>query len=121
MPTKITKPSRIEAAGNKPKIIEEYIGHVNSGTGEISIAQMTSPQGWVEPAQTPEFNEYTLVLSGTLKVSSVNGDLLIKAGEAVIAHKGEKVQYSTPFEGGARYIAVCLPAFSPDIVHRDEN
>ena len=121
MPTKITKPSRIEAAGNKPKIIEEYIGHVNSGTGEISIAQMTSPQGWVEPAQTPEFNEYTLVLSGTLKVSSVNGDLLIKAGEAVVAHKGEKVQYSTPFEGGARYIAVCLPAFSPDIVHRDEN
>ena len=119
MPTKITKPSRVEAVGNKPKIIEEYIGRVNSGTGDISIARMNSPRGWVEPAQTPEFDEYTLVLNGTLKVTSGSSDLLINAGEAVIAHKGEKVQYSTPFEGGAEYIAVCLPAFSPDIVHRD--
>ncbi len=121
MPTKITKPSRVEAAGNKPKIIEEYIGRVNSGTGEVSIAQMTSPQGWVEPAQTPEFNEYTLVLSGTLKITSDGEDMLISVGEAVITHKGEKVQYSTPFEGGARYIAICLPAFSPEIVHRDDG
>jgi len=118
---KIEKPSIIEAAGNKPKIIEEFIGRVNSGTDELSMARMTSPEGWVEPGQKPEFNEYTIVLKGMLQVKTREKIADINAGEAVIVPAGEWVQYSTPEAGGAEYIAVCLPAFSPGIVHRDEN
>lgn len=119
MPTLIDNPTRIEAAGNKPKIIDEHIGRVNSGTGAVSVAHMTSPAGWVEPGQTPEFDEYTLVLSGTLRVSSRSGDLDVRAGQAVIAHAGEWIRYSTP--EGADYISVCIPAFSPASVHRDSE
>jgi quercetin dioxygenase-like cupin family protein len=118
MATHIPKPSIIEAAGNKPKRIEEYIGRVNSRSTAVSIARMTSPPGWVEPGQTPEFDEYTVVLSGTLRVTTREAAIDVRAGEAVIAHAREWVQYSTP--DGAEYIAVCLPAFSPEIVHRDE-
>lgn len=117
MPTLIAKPTRIEAAGNKPKIIDEHIGRVNSGTPVVSVAHMTSPAGWVEPGQTPEFDEYTLVLKGTLRVSHRDGALDVHAGQAVIAHAGEWIRYSTP--DGADYIAICLPAFSPSTVHRD--
>ena len=120
MPTKITSPSIITSAGNKPKKIEEFIGRVNSKTGSVSVARMTSPSGWVEPGQKPEFDEYTVVLKGTLVVKTENETLEIKAGEAVIAEKGSWVQYGTPGPEGAEYIAVCLPAFSPDTVHRDE-
>lgn len=116
---RIAKPTRIQAAGNKPKIIEEFIGRVNSSTGEVSIARMTSPGGWIEPGQTPEFDEYTLVLRGVVRVTSKSGVTDVHAGEAVIAPRGEWVQYSTPEADGAEYIAVCLPAFAPDIVHRD--
>lgn len=119
MLTKIEKPTIIEAAGNKPKIIEEFIGRVNSKTGDISIAKMTSPGGWVEPGQTPEFDEYTIVLKGMLRVTSKDSVIDVHTGEAIIAHKGEWIQYSTPGEEGAQYIAVCIPAFSPDTVHRD--
>lgn len=115
----IKNPSVIEAAGNKPKIIQEFIGNVNSKTNEISIARMQSPQGWVEPGQTPEFDEYTVVLEGCLHVKTKNAVYEVKAGSAIIIEKGEWVQYSTPKEG-AEYITVCLPAFSPDTVHRDE-
>ena len=120
MPTLIPKPTRIEAAGNKPKLIDEHVGRVNSGTGEISIAHMRSPGGWVEPGQTPEFDEFTVVLKGMLRVRHRGGTLDVQAGQAVIAHKGEWVQYSTPLAEGAEYIAVCLPAFSPQTVHRNE-
>ncbi|MCP5049287.1 MAG: cupin domain-containing protein [bacterium] len=120
MSIKIDQPTIIKAAGNKPKRIEEFIGHVNSGTGDVSVAKMTSPSGWVEPGQTPEFDEYTVVLKGTLKVETKEGVKDISAGEAVITHKGEWVRYSTPGPEGAEYIAVCLPAFSPNTVHRDE-
>lgn len=119
LPIKIQSPTVIKAAGNKPKVIEEYIGHVNSKTGAVSIARMKSPPGWVEPGQTPEFDEYTVVLKGMLRVKSKEEILDIHAGEAVIAHKGQWVQYSTPGPGGAEYIAVCLPAFSSETVHRD--
>jgi mannose-6-phosphate isomerase-like protein (cupin superfamily) len=119
MPKKIEKPTIIKAAGNKPKVIEEYVGRVNSGTEILSIARMKSPGGWKEPRQKPEFDEYTVVLKGTLKVDSERGSLKIHAGEAVMTQAGEWVQYSTPGQDGAEYIAVCLPAFSPDIVHRD--
>lgn len=119
MPTLISKPTRIQAAGNKPKLIDEMIGRVNSRTSSLSIAHMRSPGGWVEPGQTPEFDEYTYVLKGMLKVESKEGTLEVHAGQAVITHRGEWVQYSTPHEEGAEYIAVCLPAFSPDTVHRD--
>lgn len=119
MPTFINGPTRIEAAGNKPKIIEEYIGRVNSKTEELSVAHMKSPGGWVEPGQTPEFTEYTLVLRGELQVTSKEGTRTVRVGQAVITHPGEWVQYSTPGDEGAEYIAVCLPAFSPDSVHRD--
>ena len=119
MPTLIKSPSIIEAAGNKPKIIEEYFGRVNSKTSEVSIAKMTSPQGWVEPGQKPEFDEYTVVLKGTLRVKTERETIDVKAGTAILTKKGEWIQYSTPFEGGAEYIAVCLPAFSPDTVNRD--
>jgi mannose-6-phosphate isomerase-like protein (cupin superfamily) len=119
MPTKLGGPKRIEAAGNKPKIIDEYIGRVNSGTQEISIAHMRSPSGWREPGQTPEFEEFTVVLRGMLRVEHQGGALDVGAGEAVIAHPGEWVRYSTPGVDGAEYIAVCVPAFSPGTVHRD--
>jgi mannose-6-phosphate isomerase-like protein (cupin superfamily) len=120
MPLKISSPSIITAAGNKPKKIEEFIGRVNSRTSSVSIARMTSPSGWVEPGQKPEFDEYTVVLKGTLKVQTKKETLEINSGEAVLVNKGEWVQYSTPGPEGAEYIAICLPAFSPDTVHRDE-
>jgi ethanolamine utilization protein EutQ len=119
MPTLICQPTRIESAGNKPKIIEEYVGRVNSSTAGISIARMRSPEGWEEPGQTPEFDEYTVVLRGTLRVQHTSGQLDVTAGQALIAHRGEWVRYSTPFADGAEYIALCLPAFSPETVHRD--
>jgi len=119
MPKIISTPTRITAAGNKPKIIEEFIGRVNSGESRLSIAQMRSPGGWVEPGQTPEFDEFTVVLKGALRVTHKAGVLDVKAGQAVITHAGEWVQYSTPDSDGAEYIAVCLPAFSPQTVHRD--
>lgn len=119
MPTLISRPTRIEAAGTKPKIIEEYIGRVNTRTTGVSVAHMRSPEGWEEPGQTPEFDEYTYVLQGTVRVQHKGGALDVVAGEAVITKSGEWVRYSTPFSGGAEYIAVCLPAFSPDTVHRD--
>jgi len=117
VPTLIAAATRIEAAGNKPKIIQEHIGRVNSQTEAISVARMSSPPGWAEPGQTPEFDEYTLVLSGTLRVRHKAGEMDVRAGQAVIAHAGEWVQYSTP--EGAEYVAICLPAFSPATVHRD--
>ena len=120
MPMIINKPSIIEAAGNKPKIIEEYIGRVNSKTSSVSIAKMTSPEGWTEPGQKPEFDEYTIVLKGKINVKVDDKNYEVEAGQAIITHAGEWVQYSTPEPGGAEYVAVCLPAFSPDIVHRDE-
>ncbi len=114
----IAQPTKITAAGNKPKIIEEFIGRVNSGTPDLSIARMRSPSGWLEPAQVPEFDEYTLVLSGMLQVETKNGVHQVNPGQAIIATKGEWIRYSTPGEQGAEYIAVCLPAFSPETVHR---
>ena len=119
MPTLIDRPARIEAAGNKPKLIDEFIGRVNSGTAAASMAHMRSPGGWQEPGQTPEFDEFTIVLRGMLRVEHRGGALDVRAGQAVIAHKGEWVRYSTPEVEGAEYIAVCVPAFSPDTVHRD--
>ncbi len=119
MAVHITKPSVITAAGNKPKRIEEFIGRVNSGTSAVSIARMKSPEGWIEPGQTPAFDEYTVVLAGTLRVETKTAVYDVRAGEAIIAAKGEWIRYSTPAPGGAEYIAVCLPAFSPDSVHRD--
>lgn len=120
MPTPILAPTRVEAAGNKPKLIDEYIGRVNSGTDAVSVAHMRSPGGWQEPGQTPRFDEFTLVLRGTLRVEHRAGAMDIRAGQAVIAHAGEWVRYSTPDADGAEYIAVCLPAFSPQTVQRDE-
>ena len=120
MPTLIAQPTRIQAAGNKPKLIDEYIGRVNSKTSATSVAHMRSPGGWVEPGQTPEFDEFTIVLKGMLRVETKEGALDVKAGQAVIAHAGEWVRYSTPQDEGAEYIAVCLPAFSMESVHRDE-
>ena len=121
MPTLISQPTRIQAAGNKPKLIDEYIGRVNSKTSGVSVAHMRSPQGWVEPGQKPEFDEFTIVLKGMLRVSHKSGVIDVQAGQAVIAHAGEWVRYSTPEEGGAEYIAVCLPAFAMETVHRDEG
>jgi mannose-6-phosphate isomerase-like protein (cupin superfamily) len=121
MPTFIDKPTRIEAAGNKPKLIEEYVGRVNSRTEGISVARMRSPGGWVEPGQRPDFDEYTVVLRGVLRVEHESGAIDVAAGQAIITHKGEWVRYSTPGEDGAEYVAVCLPGFSPDTVHRDES
>ena len=115
----ITAPTVIQAAGNIPKIIEEFVGLVNSKTAAVSIARMKSRAGWAEPGQTPEFDEYTVVLSGTLRVETRSGAVEVKAGQAVIAPKGEWVRYGTPCAEGAEYIAVCLPAFSPDAVRRD--
>ncbi len=120
MPTLIATPTRITAAGNKPKLIEEYIGRVNSKTAAVSMAHMRSPAGWVEPGQRPEFDEYTLVLRGCLRVEHAEGALEVRAGQAVIAHASEWVRYSSPEAEGAEYVAVCLPAFSPATVHRDD-
>jgi mannose-6-phosphate isomerase-like protein (cupin superfamily) len=120
--TKIIKrPTEIKAHGNKPKIIQEFIGRINSNTENASIAKMSSPEGWIESGQTPEFDEYTVVLNGTLRVKTTKESFDVKAGEAFVASKGEWVQYSTPYSGGAEYVAVCVPAFSPELVHRDEN
>ena len=119
MTRKIEQPTVVPAEGTEPKIIEEYVGRVSSGGASVSIARMTSPQGWVEPAQTPEFDEYTLVLAGTLVVEHDGGRLEIRAGEAVHTKAGESVRYSTPEPGGADYVAVCLPAFAPETAHRD--
>ena len=120
MPQFIEAPSIIKAVGNKPKIIEEYFGRVNSKSENISIARMKSPQGWVEPGQTPAFDEYTLIIRGTLKVSSAESEMILNEGQSVLVRAGEWVQYSSPNEGGAEYVAICLPAFSPELVHRDE-
>lgn len=117
MPTLIAQPTRVQAAGSKPKVIEEFVGRVNSNTEALSVAHMQSPEGWVEPGQTPEFDEYTFVLKGVLRVTHKGGYLDVRSGQAVIAHRGEWVQYSTP--EGAEYVAICLPAFSPKTVHRD--
>ena len=117
----IEQPTRIQAAGNKPKLIEEFIGRVNSGTAQVSIALMRSPGGWQEPGQTPEFDEYTLVLRGLLRVETRQGTVEVKAGQAVITSRGEWIRYSTPGPEGAEYLAVCLPAFSPETVHRDRT
>ncbi len=119
MPTLIAAPTRVEAAGNKPKLIDEYVGRVNSGTEAASVAHMRSPGGWQEPGQTPEFEEFTVVLKGMLLVEHRGGAMEIRPGQAVITHRGEWVRYSTPEPDGAEYIAVCLPAFSVDTVHRD--
>lgn len=119
MATLIAKPTVIEAAGNKPKVIEEFIGRVNSKSDAVSVARMKSPSGWVEPGQTPEFDEYTIVLRGALHVATKSGTLEVLAGQAVITHAGEWVQYSTAGDEGAEYMAVCLPAFAPSTVHRD--
>lgn len=119
MPTLIAHPTRIEAAGNKPKLIDEYIGRVNSETTAASIAHMRSPGGWVEPGQRPEFDEFTIVLKGLLQVEHEHGTFAVEAGQAIVTHAGEWIRYSTPEAEGAEYIAVCLPAFSPDTVHRD--
>jgi ethanolamine utilization protein EutQ len=119
MPTLISQPTRIQAAGNKPKLIDEYIGRVNTKTSAASVAHMRSPAGWVEPGQTPEFDEFTIVLKGMIRVEHKGGSLDVNAGQAVVAHAGEWIRYSTPNEGGAEYIAVCLPAFSMETVHRD--
>lgn len=119
MPRIIQVPTRIAAAGEPPKLIEEFVGRVNSGTPEISIARMRSPAGWSEPGQTPEFDEYTVVLHGVLQVESRDGVMQVAAGQAIIVEAGEWVRYSTPGAEGAEYLAVCLPAFSPDTVHRD--
>ena len=119
MPTLLSQPVRVQAAGNKPKLIDEYIGRVNSNNEAVSIAHMRSPGGWQEPGQKPEFEEFTVVLRGMLRVEHRDGSIEVRAGQAVIAHKGEWVRYSTPEPEGAQYIAVCLPAFSMETVHRD--
>jgi len=121
MSSLISSPSVIKAAGNKPKSIEEFIGRVNSGTNDVSIARMNSPCGWTEPGQTPEFDEYTVVLYGLLRVITKSGTNDIVPGQAFIAHKGEWIHYSTPETDGAEYLSVCIPAFSPEKVHRDAD
>jgi mannose-6-phosphate isomerase-like protein (cupin superfamily) len=120
MPRLIATPTRIEAAGNKPKLIDEFVGRVNTGTAAVSIARMRSPSGWSEPRQRPEFTEWTIVLSGMVRIEHDGGAFDVQAGQAVVAEPGEAVRYSTPAADGADYIAVCLPAFSPDTVHREE-
>ena len=119
MPELIPTPTRVVAAGNKPKAIDEYVGRVNSRSTGLSIAHMRSPAGWEEPGQRPEFDEYTLVLKGMLRVNHESGSLDVRAGQAVVARAGEWVRYASPEADGAEYVAVCLPAFSPDTVHRD--
>ena len=119
MPQRIDAPTRIQAAGNVPKVIDEYVGGLTSGDRAVSIAHMRSPEGWLEPGQTPEFDEYPVVLGGMLRVEHRGGALEVRAGQAVILRRGEWVRYSTPEPDGAEYLAVCLPAFSPGTVHRD--
>ncbi len=119
MPTLIKKPTVVRAAGNKPKRIEEFVGRVRTGTRAVSVARMKSPAGWREPGQAPAFDEFTLVLRGALRVETRRKTFLVRAGQAIIAHRGEWVRYSTPGKGGAEYLAVCRPAFSPRAVHRD--
>ncbi len=119
MATHIPAPTRVRAAGNKPKLIDEYVGRLNSGHSTVSVAHMRSPGGWVEPGQTPEFDEFTLVLAGRLRVTGEAGDLDVVPGQAVVVPAGEWVQYSTPDPEGAEYVAVCLPAFAPELAHRD--
>jgi mannose-6-phosphate isomerase-like protein (cupin superfamily) len=119
VPVHVPSPTRIVAAGSPPKAIDEYVGRVNSGTAAVSVAHMRSPSGWAEPGQRPAFDEYTVVLRGLLRVTHEGGTIDVRAGEAVIARRGEWVQYSSPGPDGAEYIAVCIPAFSPDTVHRD--
>lgn len=119
MPTLITQPTIVPAAGTPPKIIREHVGRVNTGTTSVSVAEMTSPGGWVEPGQRPAFDEFTIVLEGCLRVEFEGGTMDVRAGQGVITTRGEWVRYSTPEEGGAHYIAVCVPAFAPDTVHRD--
>lgn len=119
MPTLIAHPTVVASAGNKPKRIEEFVGRVNTRTTRVSLARMTSPGGWVEPGQSPEFDEYTLVLRGVLRVESKDGTFDVLAGQAVVARAGEWIRYSTPEKEGAEYVAVCVPAFSPKTVHRD--
>ena len=121
MPTLIERPAVVQAAGTKPKRIEEYAGRVSSGHAAVSVARMVSPEGWREPGQRPEFEEVTVVLRGALHVEHPGGTLVVRAGQAVVAHPGEWVRYSTPDAGGAEYVAVCFPAFSPATVHRDEE
>jgi mannose-6-phosphate isomerase-like protein (cupin superfamily) len=119
MPELVSAPSVVESAGTKPKLIEEFVGRVNTGTESVSVARMKSPGGWEEPGQTPEFDEYTVVLSGLLRVATRDGVFDVRPGQAVITRRGEWVQYSTPEPEGAEYVAVCVPAFSPATVHRD--
>lgn len=119
MPVFIDGPTRVAAAGDPPKLIEEFVGRVNSGDAGVSIARMQSPPGWSEPGQKPAFDEYTLVLRGTLRVEHGDGAIDVKSGQAILTRKGEWVRYSTPGKDGAEYIAVCIPAFGPDLVHRD--
>ena len=119
MPTLIPVPVRVEAAGNKPKLIDEYVGRLASGHQALSVAHMRSPGGWVEPGQTPAFEEFTLVLRGRLRLTSAQGELDVVAGQAVVVPAGEWVRYSTPDPDGAEYVAVCLPAFAPELAHRD--
>jgi mannose-6-phosphate isomerase-like protein (cupin superfamily) len=121
MATLIPRPTTIQAAGNPPKVIEEFVGRVNSGTTAVSIARMKSPSGWSEPGQTPEFDEYTVVLQGSLHVTLKHHAFDVEAGQAIIVQAGEWVQYSTPSPEGAEYIAVCIPAFSPETVHREQK
>ena len=121
MPKHIAGPTIVSAAGNKPKVIEEYVGRVNSSTEALSVARMKSPGGWIEPGQTPDFDEYTLVLRGMLRVTTRDGVLDVHAGQAVMVSRGEWVQYSTPLAEGAEYVAICLPAFSMATVHRDDE
>ena len=120
MPKLIESPSTIEAAGTKPKLIQEFVGRVNTGESRLSVARMQSPAGWVEPGQRPEFDEWTLVLDGSLHVEHEGGELDVRAGQAILVSAGEWIRYSSPEPGGATYVAVCLPAFGPDTVHRDE-
>ncbi len=121
MPTLIAQPTRIEPAGNKPKLIDEFVGRVNTREPAVSIARMRSPSGWLEPGQRPEFDEYTIVLAGSLRVEHEGGEFEVTAGQGVLVRRGEWVRYSTPGAEGAEYIAVCLPAFSPETVHRDPS
>ena len=120
MPELIETASRVTAAGTPPKLIEEYVGQVNTGEARVSIARMTSPEGWVEPGQRPEFDEWTLVLRGAVQIDHADGTLTVEAGQAVIVRAGERIRYSTPGADGAEYVAVCLPAFHPETVHREE-
>jgi len=115
------KPAIIKAAGNKEKVIEEFFGRVNSGTSDLSVARMDSPEGWIEPGQEPEFDEYTIVLKGSLQVATKSKTIIVNEGESVLVERNQWVQYSSPFSGGAQYLAVCMPAFAPDLVHRDDE